>query len=165
MPRHRSRREFPELYEREIPIVVPAGHVLVYSMSTFHRGSRIRASEGARFAQNIGFKRSDMVSCGQETFQNCGGRPEMDRFMERATPHERELVGFPPVGHAYWNSHTVAAVGRRYPGMDMSPYESGPSGRYGEAGSASAYEEASGLDDFITDLSSLPGTPQWRRRL
>ncbi len=165
VPRHRSRREFPELYEHEIPVVVPAGHVLVYSMSTFHRGSRITAAEGARFAQNIGFKRSDTVSCGQETFQNCGGRPEMNRFIERATPHERDLVGFPPVGHPYWNSRTVAAVGRRYPGMDMGPYESRSDGPYGEARRASAYKEVSGLDDFITDLSSLPGTPHWRRRL
>jgi ectoine hydroxylase-related dioxygenase (phytanoyl-CoA dioxygenase family) len=124
-PRHRSRKEFPELYEREFPVTVPAGHVLVYSMRTFHRGSRLTAKEGLRFAQNIGLKRADMTSCGQETFQHEGGRPEMDHFLTRATPRQRELAGFPPVGHPYWSTSMIAAVARRYPGMDMTPYETG----------------------------------------
>jgi ectoine hydroxylase-related dioxygenase (phytanoyl-CoA dioxygenase family) len=123
VPRHRTRKEHPELYEREFPVTVPAGHILIYSMRTFHRGSRMLAKEGLRFAQNIGFKRSDVTACGQETFQHEGGRPEMDRFLERASPRERELAGFPAVGDPYWDASGVAAVSRRYPGMDMSPYE------------------------------------------
>jgi ectoine hydroxylase-related dioxygenase (phytanoyl-CoA dioxygenase family) len=124
VPRHRSREEYPELYEHEFPVTVPAGHVLIYSMRTFHRGSALRGREGLRFAQNIGFKRCDMTWCGQVTFQHEGDRPEMDQFLEKATPRERELVGFPPVGSTYWDKDMVAAVGRRYPGMDMTPYES-----------------------------------------
>lgn len=124
VPGHRSREKYPELYEHEIPVTVPAGHVLIYSMGTFHRGSAMRASEGLRYAQNIGFKRSDATWCGQVTFQHEGGRPEMNHFLERATPRERELVGFPPVGDPYWDKDMVTAVGSRYPGMDMTPYES-----------------------------------------
>jgi hypothetical protein len=124
VPRHRNRDEYPELYEHEFPVTVPAGHVLVYSMRTFHRGSRLLATEGLRFAQNIGFKRCDVTFCGQETFQHEGGRPEMDRFLEKATPRERELVGFPAVGDPYWTKDMVAAVARRYPHMDLAPYES-----------------------------------------
>lgn len=122
-PRHRSREEHPELYEREIPVVVPAGSVLIYSMNTFHRGSALKASEGLRFAQNIGFKRADMTWCGQVTFQHDGGSSEMNHFLENATPREREFVGFPPVGDPYWDKGTIANVGARYPGMDMTPYE------------------------------------------
>jgi Phytanoyl-CoA dioxygenase (PhyH) len=122
-PRRRSREEYPELYEVEFPVTVPAGHALLYSMRTFHRGSALRGKEGLRFAQNIGFKRCDMTWCGQVTFQHEGGRPEMDHFLEHATPRQRELAGFPPVGDPYWDKETVEAVGRRYPGMDMAPYE------------------------------------------
>lgn len=123
-PRHRSREEYPELYEHEFPVTVPAGHALIYSMRTFHRGSAMRAKEGLRFAQNIGFKRADTTWCGQVTFQHQGGSREMDHFLENATPREREFVGFPPAGDAYWDKDMVAAVARRYPGMDMTPYES-----------------------------------------
>ena len=42
--------------------------------------------------------------------------------MERATPAERELLGFPPPGHPYWTEETIAGVGARFPQMDMTPY-------------------------------------------
>jgi hypothetical protein len=124
VPRQRSREEYPELYEQEIPVIVPAGSVLIYSMNTFHRGSALRASEGVRFSQNISFKRVDSPWSGQTTFQHSGGRPEMDRFLENASAREREMVGFPPAGDPYWDATTVAGVGARYPGMDMTPYAS-----------------------------------------
>jgi hypothetical protein len=49
----------------------------------------------------------------------------MDHFLETATPRQRELVGFPPVGDKYWTETTLAGVGARYPGMDMAPYKDG----------------------------------------
>jgi hypothetical protein len=124
-PRHRSREDYPELYHHELPVTVPAGSALIYSMNTFHRGSALRASEGLRFAQNVGLKRIDSPWCGQVTFQHEGGRPEMDHFLVHATPRQRELVGFPPVGDPYWDTVTLAGVERRYPGMDMTPYRAG----------------------------------------
>ena len=124
-PRHRSREDFPDLYAHEFPVVVPAGSVLIYSMNTFHRGSALTASEGVRFAQNIGFKRTDTPWCGQVTFQHDGGSREMNHFLEHATPREREFVGFPAVGDAFWDDYTITTVGARYPGMDMEPYRSG----------------------------------------
>jgi ectoine hydroxylase-related dioxygenase (phytanoyl-CoA dioxygenase family) len=125
VPRHRSRAEYPELYEHEFPVAVPAGSALIYSMNTFHRGSAMRATEGVRFAQNIGLKRIDSPWCGQVTFQHQGGQPQMDHFLETATPRQREFVGFPPVGDKYWDEATISGVGARYPGMDMAPYRDG----------------------------------------
>ncbi len=121
-PRTLSRRAYPEVYEQEVPVVVPAGSAVIYSMNTFHRGSALRAMQGLRFAQNIGLKRIDAPWSGQVTFQHEGGRPEMDRFLEGATPRERELVGFPRVGDPYWDDLTLDGVAGRYPGMDMTPY-------------------------------------------
>ena len=43
-------------------------------------------------------------------------------MMERATPAERCLFGFPAPGDPYWNAQTVADVSTRYPRMDMAPY-------------------------------------------
>jgi hypothetical protein len=46
-------------------------------------------------------------------------------MMERATPRERELVGFPPIGDPYWTDQTLTDVQGRYPSMDMTPYSGG----------------------------------------
>jgi hypothetical protein len=46
----------------------------------------------------------------------------MQSFIERATPRQREVLGFPKAGDAYWTAETLAAVQLRYPKMDMRPY-------------------------------------------
>jgi ectoine hydroxylase-related dioxygenase (phytanoyl-CoA dioxygenase family) len=122
VPRHRSRREFADLYEHEIPLTVEAGSTVIYSMNTFHRGSAMHATEGVRYSHHTGFKAAGLTWTGQVTFQHQGGTPEMDHFIETATPAHRELVGFPPVGDPYWDEATLAGVGARYPNIDMSPY-------------------------------------------
>ena len=121
-PRFLGREHYPQVYEQEIPVTVPAGSAVIYSMNTFHRGSALRASHGLRFAQNIALKRLDAPWSGQSTFQRLGGTPEMDQFLEHASPRERELVGFPRVGDPYWDGYTLAGVEGRYPGMDLTPY-------------------------------------------
>jgi len=45
--------------------------------------------------------------------------------MERATPAERELFGFPPIDSPYRNEQTLDDVQRRYASMDMTPYRAG----------------------------------------
>ena len=49
----------------------------------------------------------------------------MRQFLERATPRQREMVGFPAPGHSYWTPETIADVAQRYPRMDMTPYRNG----------------------------------------
>jgi hypothetical protein len=85
----------------------------------------VTGADGVRFAQYVGFKRVDAPWCGQVTFQHQGGSREMDSFLESATPREREFVGFPPVADPYGNTESIANVGLRYPGMDMTPYREG----------------------------------------
>jgi len=121
-PRNLSREKYAKYYAQEVPVAVPAGSAVIYSMNTFHRGSALRASEGLRYAQNIGLRRIDAPWSGQVTFQHEGGRLEMDAFLVNATPRERDLVGFPRVGDPYWDKVTLDGVEGRYPGMDMTPY-------------------------------------------
>ncbi|HEY6599321.1 MAG TPA: hypothetical protein VIZ30_08410, partial [Pseudomonadales bacterium] len=45
--------------------------------------------------------------------------------MERMTPRERALFGFPKPGDAYWDAQTLRDVGARYPRMDMTAYSIG----------------------------------------
>lgn len=117
-----SREEYPEFYAKEKPAVCPAGSTLIYSMRTFHRGSAMKATEGVRFSHHMSYRKASYNFTGQVTFNRVAGSPEMRHFLENATPEQRSLIGFPPVGHEYWDEDTIAAVGRRYPGMDMTPY-------------------------------------------
>jgi len=42
------------------------------------------------------------------------------------TALERDLFGFPPPGHEYWNDQPLTDVQARYPVMDMSAYRAAP---------------------------------------
>jgi len=59
---------------------------------------------------------------GKMSWPHHAGRHEMIDALERMTPRERDLFGWPPPGSEYWNEQTLADVGARYPRMDMTPY-------------------------------------------
>jgi hypothetical protein len=122
------REAYPEAYAKEVPVVLPAGSTVIYSMRTFHRGSAMRAAEGVRFSHHMSFLAAGARWAGQMSFQRSGGRPEMDHFLVHASPTERELVGFPPVGDPYWERRTLEGVAIRYPAMDMTPYQQASTG-------------------------------------
>ena len=121
--RAHTREQFPELYKVEKPTCVPAGSVMIYSMRTFHRGSAMKAKEGCRIVQFTGFHTRGAPWTPPLDYQASMGSQNMDDFLCRAAPSQRELVGFPSVRDDYWkNGNCVEAVGRRYNGMDMEPY-------------------------------------------
>ncbi|GFZ44196.1 hypothetical protein JCM24511_01917 [Saitozyma sp. JCM 24511] len=125
--RHHTRQDFPELYDVEVPALVPAGSVIIYSMRTFHRGSAMTADRGHRFVQFTGYHTANVPWMAPMDQQHRMGSPEMDRFLVNADPRQRQIVGFPGVGHDYWKERgVVEAVGKRYPQMDMRPYGGGP---------------------------------------
>lgn len=125
VPRHRSRAEYGWMYEHEVPATVPAGSALLYSIRTFHRGSAMLASEGARFSLHLGYRAAPTPYFDPRHFMQAGGSKEMDAFLLQATPKQRAMVGFPPVGDPYWDSESLRGVQLRYPEMDMTPYLNG----------------------------------------
>jgi hypothetical protein len=124
-PPFRPKKKWPRLYAAEKPILARAGSLLVFGMSTFHRAGEITADNGARFTQHLVYRSSQCPFNGYHQYSHFGEKPEMKRFIERATPRQREMLGFPPPGHHYWNEVTLAGVAKRYPRMDMEPYRSG----------------------------------------
>jgi hypothetical protein len=122
-PTHRTRKRSPELYRHERPVLARAGDLLIFSMRTWHRAGDITADAGARFSHHFVWRAAEHGFQGYHQWSQMGERPEMQSFIERATPRQREVLGFPPPGHDYWTPHTLAAVALRYPKMDMRPYE------------------------------------------
>ncbi|MEM7364066.1 MAG: phytanoyl-CoA dioxygenase family protein [Pseudomonadota bacterium] len=116
-----KREDRPALYDNEVKVIVPAGGLLMYSMRTFHRGTPFLADVG-RIVEFITYAPAAWKWLGITGWSVEAIRPEFREWIEAATPQERELLGFPPPGHAYWTDETREGVSARYPEMDMTPY-------------------------------------------
>lgn len=114
-----------ELREHEVAITGPAGSIFLYTTDVLHRGSAMTGHPRSRFVLLADYSERANPWMGKMAWPQQAVRPGWNDLMVRATPRERELFGFPPPGHPYWNDQTRRDVGRRYPGMDLSPYRPG----------------------------------------
>ncbi len=109
-----TREEHPEVYTHEVSAAGPAGSVLAYKTDTYHRGTAIRAPEGARFTLKASYRTlSDIWFDKMSLTERLGA--SWYRFVEQATPRQLELVGFPPRGHRYWTSRDLERRVRSLP--------------------------------------------------
>ena len=118
-PTHRPRKNNAALYKHERPVLAAAGDLLVFSMRTWHRASDMTAAGGVRFSHHFVWRSAAHAFQGFQQWSSRGENPDMQRFIERATPRQREVLGFPSPGDAYWTKETLAAVKLRYPKMDL----------------------------------------------
>lgn len=112
----------PGWYEKEVSAAGPAGTVVAFEPGTFHRGTGMTRPDGARYSMHLGYRRAE-VEWGQR--QGWAERSHEDawyRFVERASPRQLGLFGFPPPGHPFWTVDTVAGMALRYPNLDLSPW-------------------------------------------
>jgi Phytanoyl-CoA dioxygenase (PhyH) len=121
-PRHKSRVDHPDLYRHEQPLCVPAGSLLLHSMSGFHRGSRLHAKAGLRLTLHVVYRSAACEWQGWSAWPRISQQPLMHQFLTLAAPEERTLLGFPPPGHDYWTEATLTGVALRYPGIDLTSY-------------------------------------------
>jgi hypothetical protein len=62
---------------------------------------------------------------GRRGWGHWANHPTWVPFVERLTPDQLSVFGFPPPGHDYWTMATIDGVQRRYPGLDMAPWRDG----------------------------------------
>ena len=118
-PNSLSRGEFSDV---EVPVVGPAGTLLLYRTDVFHRATNFTEPNRSRFALLADYQVRGTPWSGKVAWPNRANMPGWATMIERATVRERDLFGFPPVGDPYWNDETRAGVQRRYPNLDMTPY-------------------------------------------
>lgn len=119
----------PDLYDGEVRAAGPAGTVVAWAPETFHRGTALTLSRGARYTIHLAY-RPACAEWGQR--MAWAGRSHESgwyRFVYRATPRQLALFGFPPPGHPYWTEATIAGTGQRYPGLSMTPWQQALGGR------------------------------------
>jgi ectoine hydroxylase-related dioxygenase (phytanoyl-CoA dioxygenase family) len=121
-PPFRTRKMDPRLYKLEKQVTVPAGGILLFGMRTWHRASSMTADFGARLSHHLVYRAAAHHFQGYHHYAHFGERPELQSFIPRATPRQREVLGFPKPADPYWTAETLAAVSLRYPTMDMAPY-------------------------------------------
>ena len=104
-------------------MLAKAGDLLIFSMRTWascqrHDGGLRRAV----FASH-GLARRRMGFRDITSGRSMGRIRRCNDLLKKRSHGMREVLGFPPAGHAYWNAETIAAVKLRYPGMDVPAYE------------------------------------------
>lgn len=121
-PPHRYRAKEPALYKHEQPILAKAGDLLLFSMSTFHRGSGLADPAGSRYTHHLVYRSAKHAYTGHYLWAHFGEHGALQQFVTETTVAQRSAIGFPKPGDPYWNEATLKAVQERYPGMDMTAY-------------------------------------------
>ena len=118
--------DFGALAEREVPVVGPAGSLLVYRTDILHRGSNLTGPRSSRFSILADYQVRGTTWGGKMAWPKQSPQ-RWAKLLPQCTVRERDLFGFPRPGHDYWTEQTLADVALRYPGIDMEPYRGGPS--------------------------------------
>jgi hypothetical protein len=118
-PTHRPRKRNPELYRHERPVLAKPGDLLIFGMRTWHRASQITADAGARFSHHLVYRSGRQDFQGYHHWPRYGEDPLLGEFITRATPRQREVLGFPKMDDPYWTAETRAGVRLRYPGIKL----------------------------------------------
>lgn len=108
--------------EEEISVTGPAGTLFSYRPDVLHRGSRVTGERSARFTVSAHYDVWAPRWTGRVAWPANALGPDWCELIERATPRERSVFGFPAPGDPYWDEQTLADTQARYPRADLTPY-------------------------------------------
>ncbi|HEX7133715.1 MAG TPA: phytanoyl-CoA dioxygenase family protein [Iamia sp.] len=108
--------------EDEVSITGPAGTLVCFRTDVVHRGSGMTGERSARFSLLANYAVWGPRWIGRVGWSARALGAEWGELIERATPRERSVFGFPPPGDPYWDEQTLADTQARYPRADLSPY-------------------------------------------
>jgi hypothetical protein len=111
-----------DLYRDDVAVCAPAGSVVVYRPDVYHRSNDFRDPARSRFLLHVSYRPAAVEWGGYQAWPFKGFSPEWHTFVAGATPRQLEVLGFPPPGHPFWTEETLTGVGRRYPGLDLTPW-------------------------------------------
>ena len=115
----------PDIYAAERQAIGVRGSYLAYRSDVFHRGAPFGSPGTARFVMALAFKRAGQDWIGYDQAQSRSTDREWTRFVERSTPRQLELFGFPPPGHPIWTEALLDETALRYPKLELSPWRDG----------------------------------------
>lgn len=116
-------KDYADLYDDPSDASAPAGSIIVYRPDVYHRSMDFTDPVQARFMLHVSYKPATLEWGGYQAWPFKGFSAEWHNFVQQATPRQLTVVGFPAPGHIFWTEATLAGVARRYPGLDLSPWE------------------------------------------
>ncbi len=108
--------------DQEVSVTGPAGTLFSFRTDIVHRGSRMTAERSARFALLAHYDVWGPRWTGRVGWARDSNTAEWGELIERATPRERAVFGFPAPGDPDWDEQTLADTQARYPRADLTPY-------------------------------------------
>ena len=108
--------------EEEVSMTGPAGTLFTFRSDVLHRGSRMTGERSTRFALLADYDAWGPRWTGRVAWAERATQPGWSEIIERATPRERSVFGWPAPGDPYWDEQTLADTQARYPGADLTPY-------------------------------------------
>ncbi len=115
--------DYAALYDDPADASAPAGSIVVYRPDVYHRSMDFTDPTQARFMLHVGYRPAAMEWGGYQAWQFKGFSPEWHNFVQQATPRQLTVLGFPAPGHPFWTDEALRGVAGRYPGLDLSPWE------------------------------------------
>lgn len=109
-------------YDAEVSGAGSAGTVIAFAPDTFHRGTGLTAPRGARYSMQLCFRPASLDWGDRAAWAIRSHSASWYAFVDRATPEQLALFGFPRPGHPYWTADTLRGVQERYPRLDMAPW-------------------------------------------
>jgi hypothetical protein len=106
----------------EISVTGSAGTLFCLRPDVVHRGSRMTGEGSARFTVLADYDVWGPRWTGRVGWAAQSLEAHWGEIIERATPRERSVFGFPAPGDPYWDEQTLADTQARYPGTDLTPY-------------------------------------------
>ena len=106
----------------EVSMTGAAGTLFAFRTDVLHRASRMTGSRSSRFALLADYDLWTPRWTGRVAWAQHSTGPDWFELIERATPRERSVFGFPAAGDPYWDEQTLADTQARYPGADLTPY-------------------------------------------
>ncbi len=123
----RSSERTEARYREEKPLHYRPGSCVLYRIDAWHRGTPAALNQ-VRYTHHHGWKKKSAEWVNWQGFcQKMSQLP--NAYLENLSVAQRTLLSFAAPGDAYWTEETLDSVGRRYPGMDMSPYRAGMQAR------------------------------------
>ena len=100
----------------------PAGTLFAFRTDSLHRASRMTGERAARFALLADYDVWGPRWTGRVCWAERATQAEWFDIVERATPRERAVFGWPLPGDSYWDAQTLEDTQARYPRADLTPY-------------------------------------------
>jgi len=108
--------------DEEISVTGPAGTLFSFRTDMVHRGSGMTGERSARFTLLAHYEVWGPRWTGRAAWATRSLSADWGEVIERASPRERSVFGFPAPGDPYWDDQTLADTQARYPRADLTPY-------------------------------------------